>query len=263
MKKAFYSLLMASILAGCVLANPTNPKLQKESNGQVSHSVKWTQQSKEYPLIVNSLYRNAAENLRQRALPKTPWLVVMDVDETLLNNSEYNRRLEQTNGSYSSESWRGWVHEKNAKAIPGAVYFVKTVLELGGQLALVTNRNQLDDNYTWDNLLKVGFPIEHKNTCLVGRRSQDKSIIDGKAYMNDKDLRREEFFTGKASLCWQETPKHKQQWNKAFTLLMQVGDNIEDVAKTTQGNAVLNDLLERQGQDILILPNAMYGSWNH
>lgn len=246
-----------------VNANSAESTLEIASKGVVSNSVKWTQESKEYSLIVDSLYRNAADDLRHQTLPNTPWLVIMDVDETLLNNSQYNLRLEQTNTTYSNESWRAWVQEKHAKAIPGAVYFVKTVLALGGQLALVTNRNQLDDQHTWKNLVDVGFPITAQNTCLVGRRPQDKSTIDNKRYINDKDLRREEFTTGAASLCWNKDDALKLQWNRGFNLLMQVGDNIEDVAGTTQKNASIEQLLKRQGRDILILPNAMYGSWGH
>lgn len=266
MKKILSSLAMASVLGMTLsqaVANPTNPKLKTDVKGKLSTGVKWTQQSKEYPLLVSSLYHQAADNLRQQSLPSTPWLVVMDIDETLLNNSEYNQRLELTGGSYSSKSWRNWVHEKNAKAIPGAIYFVKTVLELGGQLALVTNRNQLDDRHTWKNLLKVGFPIDASNTCLVGRRPQDKAVMDGVRYINDKDLRREEFTTGKASLCWQDDDQLKAMWQRPIILTYQVGDNIEDIAKTTQENANIEELLKRQGKDILVLPNAMYGSWNH
>lgn len=43
---------------------------------------------------------------------------------------------------------------------------------------------------------------------------------------------------------------------------MQVGDNIKDFYQTTQENVDIPAFLERQGKDILILPNAMYGSWD-
>lgn len=266
MNKVISSVLAASLClasVGQLQANPTNNKPTTAKKLGLSTGVKWTQQSKEFPLITSYLYQQATQSLKERQLPKTPWLVIMDVDETLLNNSDYNKRLDLTGGSYTSDSWRAWVQEKNATAIPGAIEFVKTVIELGGQLAFVTNRNHLDDGDTWQNLVSVGFPIDAQNTCLTGKRPQDKKAIDHKNIINDKDLRRNEFTSGKATQCWVKDKALKTLWNQDFTLVMQVGDNIEDIAQTTQKNANISALLQRQAQDILILPNAMYGSWGH
>ncbi|MGB0898904.1 MAG: HAD family acid phosphatase [Psychrobium sp.] len=255
------SLCLATV--GHLHANPTNNKSATSKKLGLSTGVKWTQQSKEFPLLTSYLYQQATQNLKTQVLPTTPWLVIMDIDETLLNNSDYNKRLDLTGGSYTGESWQAWVHEKNATAIPGAIEFVKTVIELGGQLALVTNRNHIDDSYTWQNLLSVGFPIDRKTTCLTGKRPQDKKAIDNINIINDKDLRRQEFISGQASQCWGQDKQLKSLWNRDFSLVYQVGDNIEDIAKTTQKNADVQQLLLRQGKDILILPNAMYGSWGH
>ncbi len=266
MNKALLSVIAASLILASgndVNANPTNNTAKAKQSKGLSTAVKWTQQSQEFTLLTHYLYRQATQALREKTLPTTPWLVIMDVDETLLNNSDYNKRLDLSNGNYTNESWRSWVHEENASAIPGAIEFVNTVFELGGQLALVTNRNQQDDAYTWRNLTNVGFGINSTNTCLVGKRAQDKAAIDNKQIINDKDLRRNAFVSGNASLCWTHKSSVKQRWNQPFTLVFQVGDNIEDIAKTTQKNTDMNSLLKRQGKDILILPNAMYGSWSH
>ena len=42
---------------------------------------------------------------------------------------------------------------------------------------------------------------------------------------------------------------------------MQVGDNIEDFARTTQEEADIEALLASQDPVFILLPNAMYGSW--
>ena len=190
-----------------------------------------------------------------------PWVVFIDVDETLLDNSEYNRRRDILGKGFTLESWASWVKEESATAVPGAKNFVSSVLENGGQIALITNRDRELDQHTWNNLVQLGFPFSRTNTCILGRTQADKDAVGSKGVINDKDLRRNNVLNGDAENCWSNFPEAKDNWNKELQLVMQVGDNIQDIAKITQDSANIEELLKRQGADILILPNAMYGSW--
>lgn len=227
----------------------------------VSSAVLWTQNSAEYHLITSFLYQEAEKNIESFSSEDEPWVVIMDVDETLLDNSEYNRRRDQSGLGYTSESWADWVKEEAAKEVPGAKQFVTKVLENGGQIALITNRNRALDQYTWNNLKALGFTFTRNKTCILGRTEEDTHSIDGKEFINDKDLRRSQISNGKATECWEEHPSAESTWNRKLSIVMQVGDNIKDIAGTTQENIDISEFLKRQGKDILILPNAMYGSW--
>ncbi len=228
----------------------------------ISSAVQWTQNSAEYKLITSFLYQEAQKNIKSFSENSEPWVVIMDVDETLLDNSEYNRRRDQLGLGFTPESWAVWVKEEAATEIPGSKQFVTEVLNSGGQIALITNRDRVLDNYTWSNLKSLGFPIERNNTCILGRNDQDISSVDGEEFINDKDLRRTQISDGTATSCWENYPSAKNNWNQNLRIVMQIGDNIKDFAKTTQENVDMKQFLSRQGKDILILPNAMYGSWD-
>ena len=118
------------------------------------------------------------------------------------------------------------------------------------------------DEYTWSNLEKVGFPITRANTCILGRNEADKYAVGEIGIINDKDLRRIQLLAGEAVDCWATHPEVQEVWKQTFTLVMQVGDNINDFYQTTQNNVDVEEFLHRQGKDILVLPNAMYGSWD-
>ena len=227
----------------------------------VSTAVRWTQNSAEYKLITESLYNSAVESLAKMSI-SDPWVVIMDVDETILDNSEYNRRRDQLGLGYTPESWAEWVKEESATLVPGSSDFISNVMLAGGQIALITNRDRTLDQHTWNNLEKLGVPITRNNTCLIGRAEEDIDAVGQNGLVNDKDLRRQHVLNGEAQSCWAEFPGAKSSWNTKFILVMQIGDNIKDFAKTTQENVNYEEFLKRQGKDILILPNAMYGSWD-
>ena len=61
--------------------------------------------------------------------------------------------------------------------------------------------------------------------------------------------------------CYNPSDEAVAEWSQPHNIVMQVGDNIEDIAQTTQASADPSALLPRFGKDIVILPNPMYGSW--
>ncbi|MEO9944347.1 MAG: HAD family acid phosphatase [Paraglaciecola sp.] len=257
----------ASIFVGCT-ANLVSEErkeswVEYENSAKLtalplSNSVKWHTKSKEYQLITQGVYQRAEQQLPVVALQNEPWVVVMDVDETVLDNSQYQVMIDQTGGHYTSESWANWIAAKKATLVPGAAEFMKKVYSLGGKVALVTNREKSLDAYTWENISAL-IPATFENTCLLGRTQADKDAIDEHSIINDKDLRRQQLTSGNLD-CF-STQAVLPSWQKAHTIVMQIGDNIEDVNKITQENADIKALGERLNKSIFILPNAMYGSW--
>jgi predicted secreted acid phosphatase/endonuclease/exonuclease/phosphatase family metal-dependent hydrolase len=228
----------------------------------LSPAVKWLTTSKEYRFLTQDTYQQASSTLEQLSPQKDNWVVVMDVDETILDNSPYQVSLDKTGASYIPETWEDWVKQASAGLVPGTAAFIQTVIDKGGKLALITNREKRVESYTWQNLRALGLPITPNNTCLLGRAEADKRAIDGKATINDKDLRRQQVEMGNAPCYHPQTPSTStQEWSQSQQILMHVGDNIEDFPSMTQENADIADLMSQQPRTFILLPNPMYGSW--
>ncbi|WP_100658301.1 HAD family acid phosphatase [Alteromonas flava] len=225
----------------------------------LSSAVKWQTTSKEYALLTEKAYRQAQQTIKGLTSQDTPWVVVMDIDETVLDNSQYQVRLDRSGQTYTSDSWAAWVKEEAATLVPGAKSFIQTVLDEGGSLALITNRDRSLDQYTWNNLLALDLPLTTDNTCLLGRVEADKTSINHTTIINDKDLRRQQIRDGVAE-CYQSASSRGQNL-PAARIVMQVGDNIEDLEGVTQDDADIQAILKSHADTFIMLPNPMYGSW--
>src|SRR6185503_8473524 len=91
-----------------------------------------------------------------RGLAPQSWAVILDADETILDNSEYERRRWMVDSGYTDASWAAWVNERAAPAVPGAVEFTRRVHALDGRVAVVTNRAQQFCDATRANLVALG-----------------------------------------------------------------------------------------------------------
>lgn len=223
----------------------------------LSNGVTWQTTSAEYRYLAELAYKNATKALKAMTKPDGDWVVVMDVDETILDNSPYNAGIEKVGKTYERKTWNQWVASEKAALVPGAKMFIEAVLENGGKFALVTNRERALDHHTWKNLQQMEIPVSIENTCLMGRTKADKLEMGKNGVINDKDLRRAQVVNGEAS-CFASKGKRHNGFPKA-TILMQVGDNIEDFAGVLQHDANIEQLLKKNG--LVLLPNAMYGSW--
>jgi len=225
----------------------------------LSSAVKWQTTSKEYNYLTSVIYQRATDVINTKTLPTTPWVVVMDVDETVLDNSQYQVIVEKNGAGYSPKTWSEWVEAEKATLVPGVKEFIETVFKHGGKLALITNRSRGQDKHTWNNLRAVNLPVSIDNTCLLGRVSADKAAIDGKKFINDKDLRRQQVEDASAS-CYLPNQARKALFSP-LKIIMQVGDNIEDFSGITQEEVDVKSLLPRAKSELILLPNPMYGSW--
>jgi predicted secreted acid phosphatase/endonuclease/exonuclease/phosphatase family metal-dependent hydrolase len=225
----------------------------------LSTAVTWQTESKEYRFLTTTIYEEAAADLQSMTLPATPWVVTMDIDETVLDNSAYQVVLDRTGSTYTSATWATWVESEEAVLVPGAAGFIETVFALGGRVAFVTNRNRSLDDHTWNNLLALGLPLTLENACLLGRSPADAASINGSTVINDKDLRRRQVRDGTASCFKSGNERHSAF--PAATIVMQVGDNIEDFEGVTQESANVEALRTSTDKVNVLLPNPMYGSW--
>lgn len=198
--------------------------------------VRWARASAEHDAVFLQTYRAAGDRLRELAAGRArgTWAVVLDADETILDNSVYQRRRALVDSSYTPASWAAWVDERAAPALPGALAFTRLADSLGARVVVVTNRSEAGCPATRTNLEALGVPAAAV-LCQTGP--------------SDKNPRFAAVQTGTVPGL------------PALPIGMWVGDNIQDFPTLTQDAARGADGFSRFGDDFWMLPNPMYGSW--
>ncbi|MBW3534859.1 MAG: hypothetical protein KY453_06520 [Gemmatimonadetes bacterium] len=202
-------------------------------------AIHWVRSSAEHRVLFLQVYGQAAEAVRERegAYDDGRWAVILDADETVLDNSEYQRRRAAAGLGFTLESWNDWVREEAAPALPGAVRFVERVRSLGGRVAIVTNRDEPVCDATRRNLDALGIVADVVLCRQAGEEGKDgrfRAVQEG---------------TTHAAL----PPLEVLAW---------VGDNIQDFPGMGQeAREAPADALARFGRSWFLLPNPMYGSW--
>lgn len=209
------------------------------ANAALRHrEVHWFRTSAEYRALAEQVYQHASEELRRVAADRTPgsWAVIMDADETILDNSEYERRIAEAGDEFEEHTWAEWVREEAATVIPAADRFVGFVNELGGRVAIVTNRDEELCPATRRNLQALGI---------------NAATVLCKTDTSEKESRFSMVLEGTAA-----------EGLPPLEVLMWVGDNIgdfPDLDQSLRGAPV--EAFAFFGKRFFVLPNPMYGSW--
>lgn len=200
--------------------------------------LKWMRTSAEYPALTLEIYRAATTYVRAaaRGLPAGSWAVILDADETILDNSEHERRLVVAGTRFSDATWAPWVRERAAPAVPGAVAFVQAVQAAGGRIVVVTNRADSLCSDTRSNLESVGVRADLVLCQPVGP--------------SDKNPRFELVRQGRA-----------EPGVGPLRVIAFLGDNIQDFPGLSQAARGTPGALDQFGAGWFMLPNPMYGSW--
>jgi 5'-nucleotidase (lipoprotein e(P4) family) len=196
------------------------------------------QRSAEYYASILQVYRDATARIEQQAPSHTAgtWGVVLDADETVISNLPY--QIERIGLGYSAESWAAWVRRREATPLPGAASFLARVRQLGGRIAIVTNRlaSECDDTVALFRARALPFD------AMLCRADNGPS---------DKNPRFEAVAAGKSPAS-----------PGPLDVVAFVGDNILDFPKLSQ--AIRQGELagfSEFGVRFFLLPNPMYGSW--
>lgn len=223
------------------------------------NAVLWMQRAAEYRATCETVYHAAADRLdaalkdpdwdalvpaeRASAAKGLPPAVVLDVDETVLDNSPYQARLVRSGGEYDEVSWDGWVREEKAQPVPGVLDFAKAATARGITLIYISNRAEHLGPATLSNLRKAGLPVKDDSVFLgLG------TFVEGCEQ------------EGSEKLC------RRQLAGRKYRVLMQFGDQLGDFAQVVANTPDARDALEAQyrgwfGQRWWALPNPSYGSW--
>jgi len=249
-------LLVSITLPGCRTARVpmSHETAATHPTNEVLHSVLWMQTAVEYRALALQTFRLAGDRVEEAlrdpswtALPELqtnldlPPAVIVDVDETVLDNTYYEARQIRGGTTFNAVTWKAWVDEANATAVPGALEFAKKAAERGVTVFYVTGRKADEEGPTRRNLIALGFPVdESRDTILVrGERPEWDS--------SDKGPRR-------------------QHVASEFRVLLLVGDDLGDFVSNSRSSIGERDRVfdERQalwGTKWIVLPNPTYGSW--
>lgn len=260
-------MFMAVLLAGCAVATKGPHADRAGSKVLVGpaandnlNAVAWTQTAIEHDLIYREVYRTAGvkllealkdrqwdalpHNERKNPLKRLKPAIILDIDETVLDNSPYQARLVQGNSDFNEFSWSEWCREKAAKPMPGALEFAQLAAKHGVSVFYLSNRAQDLNEVTLDNLRADGFPVTSGEQAFLGLGT----VVDGCEQVGtEKGCRRELI-------------------GRTHRVLLQVGDQIGDfvdvLANTPDGRrAAIAPYESWIGLRWFVLPNPTYGSW--
>jgi 5'-nucleotidase (lipoprotein e(P4) family) len=206
----------------------------------MSNGVHWVRNSAEHDAAFRQTYACATRALERLAAGREPgtWAVVADSDETVLDNSQYQKEREQAGLRFTQESWGDWVRRREATPLPGSVAFFRRVRELGGRIAIVTNRREslCPDTAASFDAHQIAYDV------ILCRPEEGPS---------EKESRFERIRSGLAA---PDLPP--------LEIVMWLGDNIQDFPGRRQElRRAPEPRLEDFGTRFFVFPNPVYGSW--
>jgi 5'-nucleotidase (lipoprotein e(P4) family) len=249
-----------TLLTACAAPAPRHAPQGPAANDNLN-AVAWAQATIEHDLVYREVYRHASEKLLT-ALADPQWdalpsedrgdaslqglapAVIVDIDETVLDNSPYQARLVRDNASYDTATWAAWCREQAARPLPGALEFARLATARGVTVFYISNRAQELDAPTLANLRAVGFPVPDNQTVFLGLGA----VVEGCTQVgSEKGCRR-------------------QQVARTHRVLLQLGDQLGDfvdVARNTDEGrrAALAPYRDWVGERWFMLPNPTYGAW--
>lgn len=264
-------------------ATATTPASPTAATPATAHdqllAVLWMQRSAEYTAACLQTFHQARQQL-ENALDDPRWTacleqddpdhyvdlppaIVVDVDETVLDNSAFAaRQIRAGVTKFDPKAWREWVREQQALPVPGALAYLTAAAQRGVRIVYVTNRSadsekegvvSTEETDTRRNLARLGFP-------LVESHGEDLVLCAGE--IGDKAARRRE-------VC------------KTFRVVQLIGDNLGDFAPGTEPrkvagteakvaenatterlrSALASDFAAHWGTRWFLIPNPSYGGF--
>jgi 5'-nucleotidase (lipoprotein e(P4) family) len=171
-----------------------------------------------------------------KAERKMPRAVVVDIDETVLDNSPHQAYTVKKRLPFAAATWIEWGNMRAAKPIPGAVDFLTYANQKGVKVFYVSNRFDQQKAATIDNLKKVGFPDATDETVLLFKTE------------SSKEARRKAIM-------------------EKYRIVILIGDNLDDLSNVFERKSVADRFMEVDktrdmwGKKFIVIPNAMYGGW--
>jgi 5'-nucleotidase (lipoprotein e(P4) family) len=180
-----------------------------------------------------------------KAERKKPRAIMVDIDETVLDNSAYQGQSIIQHQGFDVKSWYAFGELRRSRAVPGAVDFLNYAVSKGVKIFFVSNRDEPQKQATIDNLKNVGFQGVGTDNVLLRQLGPD-----GKPVTSSKEPRR-------------------AMIGQKYRILFFMGDNLDDHVvdyehkSTAERFAIADKDRNLFGKRYILLPNAMYGTWEN
>jgi 5'-nucleotidase (lipoprotein e(P4) family) len=253
-------LILLSFIYACAIPAASRPA-DGETQQKTEHfegddrlnATLWQQTSAEYRLLTQVIYAMAKLQLQQ-ALADQRWTaepsqkggfqnlppaVIMDVDETVLDNSVLQGRLIRDHLNYSDSLWKIWGVKQQATEVTGAVDFISFAQARGVTVFFVTNRDKSEEEQVRTQLSSIGVNLGEKTDTVLTRGERAD-------WGSDKATRRG-FIA------------------QSHRVLLIIGDDLGDFISAYRGTPQdrLKEAFKHSqwGTQWILLPNPVYGSW--
>lgn len=171
-----------------------------------------------------------------KAERKRPRAIVVDIDETVLDNSPAQAYAVKNHLAFNLPDWYEWGEMRKAKALAGSVDFLNYAVSKGVKIFYISNRDEVQKQATMDNLKNVGFTdISAENVML---RTSGSGKEPRRNMVSDR-----------------------------YRIVLLIGDNLDDFSDVFERKSVADRFAETDkvkelwGRRFIVLPNAMYGTW--
>jgi len=203
-----------------------------QQNIKLPNDIRWITNSSEYKILCEQTYKNAWDNLSSTLKnANINSAIIMDLDETVLDNSKYQIGLVEKNESYNPDSWSLWVNKKEAYLVPGAKEFIDSVRTTDVRIIFLSNRMAKNETPTIENMKSLNI-YQDDDIFMLRIDKPDK-----------KHIRRAEVFNG--------TGRMKNIG--PMKVLAYFGDAKHDFPDSN------NEYIF--GKNMFMFPNPMYGKW--
>lgn len=202
--------------------------------------------SAEYRACCIQAYRWARivtqEKLTSRRKKELPASVVMDLDETVLDNGWFQSMQIRDKVAFDQKRWEKWEDEgaEHVRLVPNAKLFIDQIRALGVQPVYITNRNERARAQTMAILKRFDIAVpENQLLCADNKTGSNKS-------------------------------SRRVDIESRFEVLLYIGDNLRDFDERFRFDPVtgmegrakaVDEHSDKFGIDWIILPNPSYGEW--
>jgi 5'-nucleotidase (lipoprotein e(P4) family) len=221
---------------------------EKINAHEMLNATLWQQTSAEYVAITSQVYQLARMNL-DYALEDTSWTaaleqtgdysrlppaVMLDIDETVLDNTPYEARIIKRLGQYSPATFATWCHEENAPLVPGVKALLDHATKQNVAIFYYSARREKLRDCTTRNMRDLGLPLPEDSRLLLNNGTSKSG--------------------------------YREMVARHYRILLLVGDNLEDFVEGSKSDPASRRELglrynERWGRQWIMLPNSIYGHW--
>ncbi|WP_245552723.1 5'-nucleotidase, lipoprotein e(P4) family [Fusobacterium russii] len=202
-------------------------------------STNWFQTSGEAKALFIQGYNIATQKLKEHLKKPSakPYSIVLDLDETVLDNSAYSAENIKKGQNWSKESWNEWVNMVAADVLPGAKDFLEFANKNKVEIYYISDRYEEHLDATIENLKKLGLPVQSRAHVLLKEKNDKSGKVNRRDYVKNHT-----------------------------NLIMLFGDNLSDFEEFSKKsiedrNKKVEELSKEFGDKFIVFPNPMYGAF--